>query len=58
MNGETVARYRKEAERLRREADEMKNSAIRLQLLAIATSYDGLAETVLVLAGQRDRLSH
>ena len=52
-NVETAVRYQKEAERLRQEAQTMKNDAIRRQLLGIAASYDGLAETVLILARQR-----
>jgi hypothetical protein len=38
--------YRAEAERLRREAAEAKNTSIREQLLEVAQSYEGLAETV------------
>ena len=44
--GRSTEHYRQEAARLRREADEAKNIAIRQQLLAVADSYDGLAETV------------
>jgi len=53
MDGETAARYRKEAERLRREAEVSKNGKIRQQLLALAYGYDGLAQTVETIARQR-----
>lgn len=43
----------REATRLRAEADEARNTAIRLQLLALAHSYEGLAETVEIIARQR-----
>ena len=39
-------RYRKEAERLRREAEVTKFDSIRQQLLAVAREYDALADSV------------
>ena len=57
MDGETAARYRKEGERVRQEAKAISNVAIRQQLLAVAASYDGRAETVLIIARQRESLS-
>jgi hypothetical protein len=40
---ERAARYRAEAERVRREAETMHNEGIRQQLLNIATTYEQMA---------------
>ena len=50
---QTAEHYRREAERLRRDAAAANNESIRQHLLTIATAYDGLALTVEMINRQR-----
>ena len=49
----TAEDYRREAERVRREAAAAKNESMRQHLLTIAAAYDGLALTVETINRQR-----
>jgi hypothetical protein len=49
LQAKSAKYYQAEAERLRREADLLSKALIKEQLLSIAASYDGLAQTVNVL---------